>query len=68
MFRLNDVVDFVKINKIKENKNINIYDCLNYFENPKIVEQNGIVCEKCEQGVFFKMEKYNFPLWKYYCA
>lgn len=47
MFRLNDVVDFVKINKIKENKNINIYDCLNYFENPKIVEQNGIVCEKC---------------------
>ena len=47
MFRLNDVLDFLKYNKIKESNNINIYDCLNYFESPKIVEQNGKICEKC---------------------
>ena len=29
MFRLNDVLDFLKYNKIKESNNINIYDCLN---------------------------------------
>ena len=47
MFRLNDVLDFLKYNKIKEDNNINIYDCLNFFESPKIVEQNGKVCSKC---------------------
>ena len=46
-FRLNDVFEFIKDNKAKEMKNINIYDCLNYFEKPNIVEQNGKICEKC---------------------
>ena len=46
-FRLNDVFEFIQENKVKEMKNINIYDCLNYFEKPNIVEQNGKICEKC---------------------
>ena len=46
-FRLNDVLDYLKDNKIKENNNINIYDCLNFFECPKIAEPNGKICEKC---------------------
>ena len=42
MFKLNDVYDFLINNKIKETNKINIYDCLNYYESPKIIEQNGI--------------------------
>ena len=47
MFRLNNVYDFVISNKIKENNIINIYDCLNYYESPKIIEQNGKECDLC---------------------
>ena len=46
-FRLNDVLDFLKSNNIKETNNINIYDCLNFYESPKIAEPNGKTCEKC---------------------
>ena len=47
MFKLNDVYDFLINNKIKETNKINIYDCLNYYESPKIIEQNGKECDKC---------------------
>ena len=47
VFRLNDVLDFLKSNNIKETNNINIYDCLNFYESPKIAEPNGKTCEKC---------------------
>ena len=47
VFRLNDVLDFLRENKIKETNNINIYDCLNFFECPKIAEPNGKICETC---------------------
>ena len=57
-FRLNDVFEFIQENKVKEMKNINIYDCLNYFEKPNIVEQNGKICEKCgNKGKFFVTSK-----------
>ena len=46
-FRLNDVLDYLKSNNIKETNNINIYDCLNFYESPKIAEPNGKTCEKC---------------------
>ena len=47
MFRLNDIYDFLINNKIKETNKINIYDCLNYYESPKIIEQNGKECDTC---------------------
>ena len=46
MFPLNEITVFAK----KNNKNefINIYDCLNYFENPIFLDgDNGKNCEKC---------------------
>jgi ubiquitin C-terminal hydrolase len=47
MFKLNVIYDFLINNKIKETNKINIYDCLNYYESPKIIEQNGKECDKC---------------------
>ena len=46
-FKLDDVMEFLESYKIKENNSINIYDCLNYFENPNAVIQNKKICEKC---------------------
>ena len=46
MFPLNEITVFAK----KNNKNefINIYDCLNYFQNPIFLDgDNGKNCEKC---------------------
>ena len=47
-FKLDNVMEYLKSYKIKENNCINIYDCLNFFENPNaVVLQNGKICEKC---------------------
>ena len=46
MFPINDVYEFVQKNNEKDS--INIYDCLNFFQNPIFLDnENGKVCEKC---------------------
>ena len=46
MFPINDVYEFVQKNNDKDS--INIYDCLNFFQNPIILDnENGKECEKC---------------------
>ena len=46
MFPINDVYEFVQKNNEKDS--INIYDCLNFFQNPIILDnENGKECEKC---------------------
>ena len=58
MFRLDNVLDFLRYNKIRESNIINIYDCLNYFESPKIFEQDGKTCQKCgNKEAFFISSK-----------
>ena len=48
MFPINDVFEFVKQNNPKDY--INIYDCLNFFQNPVIIDaENERECEKCGQ-------------------
>ena len=48
MFQINDIVTFV--HNFEKRDNIDIYDCLNYFQNPIIVDlQSGQKCEKCGQ-------------------
>ena len=57
MFSLNNVLDFLKYNKNKDNNIINIYDCLNFFEIPKVVEQNNKVCNTCGFNKFLITSK-----------
>jgi len=46
MFPIKDVYEFVQKNNEKDS--INIYDCLNFFQNPIILDnENGKECEKC---------------------
>ena len=46
IFPINNVLEFVKQNNPKDY--INIYDCLNFFQNPVIIDgENGEKCEKC---------------------
>ena len=49
IFQINDVFSYIQKNNNKKD-NIDIYDCLNYFECPYILEnKNENKCEKCGQ-------------------